>query len=272
MPELPEVETIVRELKKELPGLKIAAIKDHYQPIIKSDLALFKKKLLGQKVTDIDRHGKYIFLILSNKYIIAVHLRMTGQLFWAEKTAAIDKHTHLELLFSGHNKKLLYRDIRKFGGLTLLSAQEYPTYLENKKVAPDALKISLAEFKKNIGKKTGKLKAVLLDQTIIAGLGNIYVDEVLIREKLSPELDVKKLTSEQITNLLKTIKQVLKAAIVKKGTTFSDYLTANGKKGGFQLKLRAYQQDGKPCFHCGTLIKKTRVAGRGTHYCPNCQK
>lgn len=272
MPELPEVETIVRELKKELPAHKITGIKNHYSPIIKSDVNLLKKKVIGHKIIKINRHGKYIFLLIDNNYTVVIHLRMTGQLFWAAKEAPIDKHTHLEFFFANKKKKLLYRDIRKFGGFTLLTEKEYTEYIKNKKIAEDALKISLPEFKKNLCRKKGVIKAVLLDQSIIAGLGNIYVDEVLIREKLSPHFDSQKLTEDQVSSLLKTIKQVLKAAILKKGTTFSDYITANGKKGEFQLKLKAYQQQGKPCCHCGTLIEKTKVAGRGTHFCPNCQK
>jgi formamidopyrimidine-DNA glycosylase len=197
---------------------------------------------------------------------------MTGQLFITEKTSQIDKHTHLELFFSAAKHKIIYRDIRKFGGFELIDTKDIPRYLSSRRLAPDALEISFKEFYGKLKNKNKGIKATLLDQTTIAGLGNIYVDEVLIREKISPNRTAGNITEKKAVSLLKTIKKVLKAAILKKGTSFSDYVNSYGEKGKFQLALKAYQQKGKPCMHCQTAIKKTKVAGRGTYYCPACQK
>jgi formamidopyrimidine-DNA glycosylase len=272
MPELPEVETVVRGLKKEVINKKITRVTSSYQKIVKQSFSSFKKALAGQKISSISRHGKYSFLSLNNKKTIIVHLRMTGQLFITPTTQKKDKHTHLEIFFGSNKHKLIYRDIRKFGRFELIDTDKINTYLKEKKLGPDALTIKLNDFQDNLQKKNLILKAALLDQSVIAGLGNIYVDEVLIREKLSPLKMTQTLKPLKVKTMLSTIKKVLKEAILKKGTSYSDYVNSYGEKGKFQLHLRAYQQHGQPCYHCGTLINKMKTAGRGTHYCPKCQK
>jgi len=272
MPELPEVETIIRGLKEQFLNKTIHNIKLYYPNIVKSNHQHFIKTLNNSLVTAIERQGKYIFIVLNNNYTIVIHLRMTGQLFLVDKIAKKDKHTHLEIFIKHSKKKVIYRDIRKFGRFELIKSSEKQTYINSRKLATDALLITPQEFANNLQKKKKNIKATLLDQTAIAGLGNIYVDEVLFREKLSPLIIASSLTSMQQRLLLKTIKKVLRSAILKKGTTFSDYITSYGEKGKFQLSLKAYQRKDQPCTYCGTLIAKTKVAGRGTYYCPKCQK
>jgi len=272
MPELPEVETVVRGLKKEIIDHRITKIRCDHKRIISSGFIQFKNELTGNKAKKIIRHGKYIFLLLNTNKMVVVHLRMTGQLYLIDNEQKIDKHTHLEIYFKGLPHKLIYRDVRKFGGFELTAGQDIQGYIRKKKLAPDALSITDNIFVNNVCKKNKNIKAVLLDQHIIAGLGNIYVDEVLIRAKVSPKRSGNKLKKKELGVLLKTIKVVLKEAVLKKGTSFSDYVNTYGKKGKFQLVLKAYQQDGKPCYHCGTVIVKEKIAGRGTHFCPKCQK
>jgi|APSaa5957512622_1039677.scaffolds.fasta_scaffold26774_2 formamidopyrimidine-DNA glycosylase len=269
MPELPEVETIVRGLAPKIEGQKIRDLKIYYPKIVRENPAIFQKKVLQQKIEKIWRYGKYIFLDLDNDYTIGLHLRMTGQLIWVERVYPADKHTHLELYFDTF--KLIYRDVRKFGRFELIQTKQVLEYIKQKKLATDALEITEVEFSKNLTRKKTYLKAALLDQTIIAGLGNIYVDETLMREKLSPKFPVAKLSQSQIRSLLKTAKQVLKEAILSKGTSIVDYVTSDGSTGNFQVKLRAYKQSGQPCYHCGTLIVREKIAGRGTYFCPKCQ-
>jgi len=271
MPELPEVETVVRGLKEQALGKQINKVILIYTRIVKTDPDIFIKVLKNNTIRDILRHGKYIFIELDDQKMVVIHLRMTGQLFLAELSRQKDKHTHLEIILKDSSSKIVYRDVRKFGRFELINKKEKAGYIASRKIADDALKISLTEFSNNLRNKQRSLKALLLDQSVIAGLGNIYVDEVLIREKLSPLTKASELSQQQLKHLLGTIKIILKQAIAKKGTTFSDYVTSYGSKGKFQLSLKAYQCEGKPCSHCGTLICKTRVAGRGTYYCPHCQ-
>jgi formamidopyrimidine-DNA glycosylase len=271
MPELPEVETVVIGLREQVLGKQISNVIVNYKPIVRSDLPYFKQTLKDNKIAAIHRHGKYIFMELKDQKLVVIHLRMTGQLFLADDSDKRDKHTHLEILLKDSKKKIVYRDIRKFGRFELIDKKDLENYITSRKLAQDALSISFDQFYSNIKNKSKGLKALLLDQTIIAGLGNIYVDEVLIREKLSPLTRPADLDKAKIKNLLVTIKKVLKKAILKKGTTFSDYVTSYGSKGKFQLSLKAYKCDGKPCPHCGSVICKTRVAGRGTYFCPECQ-
>lgn len=272
MPELPEVESIIRQLRKTVPAQSIKKVVGHYKPIVKAPWRTFVAALAGQRIETFSRHGKYMFWQLSSGTTLVVHLRMTGQVMVVARDHSGDAHTHLEIFFANSPQKLIYRDVRKFGHFELIPTPSIPEYLRARKLAPDALVITPAELYQQLQrKKTARLKAALLDQRVIAGLGNIYVDEVLIREKRSPQLPAVQLTAVQVKRLLKTIHKVLAEAIAACGTTLSDYIYGYKLAGEFQLQLRAYGQTGKPCYRCGTKIRKTTIAGRGTHYCPKCQ-
>lgn len=272
MPELPEVETIIRGLKQQILNLIIVDVKIYYKPMIKPSAIILRKTLVAASIINILRHGKYMFLSLSNQMTLVWHLRMTGQLLVVEKNKAIDKHTHIEIIFKDHDKKLIYRDIRKFGTCEIIKTSSIKEYIENHHLGQDSLEIDYNSFKSLIKKKKKPIKSILLDQTVLAGIGNIYADEILIRASVFPLKHGYKLKDNEIQAIFKEIKPTLQAAIIKKGTSFSDYINSIGQKGKFQLHLRAYQQQGKPCFRCKSIIKKIKVGGRGTYYCPNCQK
>ena len=264
MPELPEVETIVRGLRERILGQRILTVEIYYSKIIINGSNFFFKNVSQQVVFDITRLGKYIFIHLQNHKIIVLHLRMTGQLFFTHKKDN-DKHVHLEFRFKSLTQTLVYRDVRKFGRFELIGQKEYENYVLKKGLAQDALQMDEDTLFKNLSKKKKCLKASLLDQKVIAGLGNIYVDEVLHKERLSPLAKSCDLTKEEVGSLLATIKNVLQQAILAQGTTFSDYVTASGIKGRYQLELEVYKQEGKPCCRCQTSICKIKVAGRGTY-------
>ncbi|HMB00086.1 MAG TPA: bifunctional DNA-formamidopyrimidine glycosylase/DNA-(apurinic or apyrimidinic site) lyase [Spirochaetota bacterium] len=271
MPELPEVQTIVNGMRKEIINTSIKKITVFYSKVIKGSVKYFKQHTENNRITALKRHGKYIFIELANAYTIIVHLRMTGQLFTAPLEYQPDKHTHLEIILNNSKQKIVYRDTRIFGRFELIPGCDKKAYIKVKKLAPDALTMTSVTFRKKLENRKKNIKACLLDQSVIAGLGNIYTDEVLLQEKIDPYFPAGRLDSDRVKGLLKTIKKTLKKAIAAQGTTVSDYVNSYGAHGTFQLKLRAYKQKDNPCPHCRTPIQKTKLAGRGTYYCPQCQ-
>ncbi|MCP4051271.1 MAG: bifunctional DNA-formamidopyrimidine glycosylase/DNA-(apurinic or apyrimidinic site) lyase [bacterium] len=272
MPELPEVETIIKGLKKNILSKTISKVNCLYYPIVKKDINEFINTVTNQSIKNISRHGKYIFVWLSNGKTIVIHLRMTGQLFFSSKNSTIDKHTHMEIYFSNSDTRITYRDIRKFGRFEIIKSSMYDNFIKTRCLAPDALSIDIDAFHNNITRKKGSIKAAILNQSVVAGIGNIYADEILNMSHISPKHSTRDLTKKQIAVLLKNIKYILKKAISKNGTTFSDYISSDGTKGSYQFELRAYMQENRPCKNCPGSIIKDKVAGRGTYYCPGCQK
>lgn len=270
MPELPEVETIKRSLEKHLINKEIENINIFYRRIIKNSISQFKKACLKVKIQALERHGKYLFFSLAGGKSIVCHLRMTGQLLLKKKEEKPDKHTHLEFYFKGARNKLMYRDVRKFGTWEILLGSK-EEYIIKKKLGPDGLVLKFPGFLEKIRKYNKCIKAVLLDQQFIAGIGNIYADEILFRAGIRPDRETNRINEKEIQALFKTIKPALLSAIQKKGTSISDYINGQGKKGKFQLELKVYQRGGESCCECNSRIKKIRTAGRGTHFCPHCQ-
>jgi formamidopyrimidine-DNA glycosylase len=208
--------------------------------------------------------------VLDRGEVLALHLRMTGQFLLTPRAQPPDKHTHLELFLSDRRRKIVFRDVRKFGRLKLLEGSA-TRFIEEKKLGVDALQISTEQLHALFQKTSRSIKAVLLDQRVLAGLGNIYTDEVLFREGISPLRKASSLSYEQVASLRRTVRTVLRAAIRGKGTTISDYVDARGRSGTFQNSLLVYSRFGLPCPRCGTKIVRTQVAGRGTYSCPKCQ-
>jgi len=272
MPELPEVETIARGLKSSLPGIRIIDLTCHCGSALAQDAETFRSRLTGRRFTEVRRHGKYLFLMLDGGLALAVHLRMTGQLYLASSKQGRDKHVHLEFFLDNNARRLVYRDVRKFGGFLLLNGTTPREFLAAKDLGPDALQVRPEELLHACRRTRRQLKAVLLDQRVLAGLGNIYTDEVLHRAGLSPLLPAGELTAEEAGELAKTIRRVLLEAIRRKGTTLSDYRDAEQNRGGFQSFLLVYGRRGEACLRCGGSIHKIRVAGRGTYFCPHCQR
>jgi len=263
MPELPEVETIVRGLNKSCLHKKIKKVTVSCPVIVRPRNGL--SALTGKSFTDIDRHGKYIKITAQKGLRLVVHLRMTGQLFLA-KNYKPDRHVHIIIEFAGTAEKLYYRDIRKFGRWIIVPPNKnFADYIN---AGTDALSISQKDFDALVIKYGAKaLKVFLLDQTILAGVGNIYADETAFVLGVDPHTPVKKIDSRK---LLAAVVAVLKLGIKNKGTSVSDYITSTGARGNFQNLLNVYKQ--KNCRKCGALIKRVKLAGRTTHICPRCQK
>lgn len=287
MPELPEVETVVRDLRPHLVGRTIVGARVKWARTIATPSAReFARQIRGHTITKITRRGKYLVFHLSprkgvqplhrpqgqvlnapTKYLLA-HLRMTGG-FYVEKIGEPrDKHMHVCLeLNNGH--ELRFRDTRKFGRLWLVDDPDTITG----KLGPEAPDVSLREFHTLFAKRRGYLKPMLLDQTFLAGLGNIYADESLWYARLHPLRAAESLTRTERGRLHRAIRRVLTRAIAVGGTSIDVmYKRVNGASGGFQDSLRAFDREERPCRRCGTLIVKTVVAQRGTHFCPTCQK
>ena len=270
MPELPEVENLARGLAAQVLGLTIEDLRCHFSAVVAPDPDCFAEAVRGRRFENLRRHGKYLFFLLSGDVVLALHLRMTGQLLLVPRVQSVDKHTHLELFLENREMKIAYRDVRKFGRLKLLEGT-VEEFIKEKKLGPDALGISSLQLHRVL-QKTGRcIKAALLDQTVVAGLGNIYTDEILFRAQISPLKQASALDSERTASLFRTAQKVLRSAIRRKGTTISDYVDSRGEKGSFQNALLVYGREGRPCSRCGTPIVKTRVAGRGTYFCPSCQ-
>jgi len=290
MPELPEVETIRRDLAACLVGRSFQTIKIISAPTVKNSAAFFKSHLGGRKITTIGRRGKLLIFSVSSRketWYLLVHLKMTGQLIYQNKKIKLagghslkneketdlpNKYTRVFFRFKGDGI-LFFNDLRRFGYIKIVSAPELEKVLrDNYGPEPLTKEFTIASLKNIfVGKKT-KLKALLLNQKLIAGLGNIYVDESLFAARLNPTRSAGSLKSAEIKKLYLAINRTLKEALKYRGTTFNNYVDSRGRKGNFSRLLRVYGRHGQKCFNCGRPIIKKKIAGRGTHYCSYCQK
>lgn len=276
MPELPEVETIKRDLKEKVVGKTIKEIEIVAPQLVKKPtLQQFILGLVGETITILERRGKYLLFSLASGKILVIHLRMTGQLVYCSVDTPMEKH--LCLIFSlfdkekNQNMHLRYMDIRRFGFFALLEPGEKLSGLEKLGPEPFSSDFTVEYLGKCLLKRNVKIKTLLLDQSIVAGIGNIYADETLFRAGIHPERVGSSLTKEEIAKLHHFIPQVLKESIEKRGTTFSDYRDGLGKKGGFQNHLQVYGQAGEECPNCGNIIEKIKISGRSSCFCPYCQ-
>lgn len=274
MPELPEVETVRKSLESVLIGKKI--LKGHvtYQGLLKNiDKDAFLAVLQNKIIRQIRRRGKYLLFMLSDEWTLVFHLRMTGQLIFCEKERAISKHTHVRLELDG-KKELRFADIRKFGMIYL----EKSGLIHNLKglaaLGPEPLEedFTIHYLKERLKGKKGSIKSFLLDQGQIAGIGNIYADEILFKAGLNPEKEGLSLSNEEISKLYVAVRYCLQKGIDNRGTSFRDYVDGRGEKGNMQEELQVYGRGGLPCKLCGDTLIKTRTAGRGTVFCPTCQR
>lgn len=270
MPELPEVETIRRDLQGSIKGEIISSVKIMEPRSVKNNPDLLKKMLSKSRIIDVGRKGKLLILELSSGYFLLVRLGMTGQLIYNPEYAAT-KHTRVEIVFKD-GSKLFFNDIRKFGYVFLASKEEKDSITKRIGIDPPDKRFDLDHFKKLIGNKKGTLKAFLLDQKYVSGIGNIYADEICFDSKIRPDRDITNLNDRDIKILYNSIIRILDHAIKNRGTTFSDYVDASGKKGGFSRYLKVYGKEKDDCARCKTRsIKKTRIAGRSTRFCELCQ-
>jgi formamidopyrimidine-DNA glycosylase len=263
VPELPEVETITRALAPRLRGRRIVSAEFRCLRVLHGDPDKTAESLAGRKVLAVRRHGKFIEMQLDGGHSFVVHLGMTGKLLM---NAAPGRHTHAILTLD--RGALLYDDSRQFGRLELSAG--LPARV--RKLGPEPLEVTLDDFAVRVlGHKT-KIKALLLNQRFLRGIGNIYADEALFRAGIHPLAIARRLRRDRLKKLHAAILKVLGEAIDAGGSSVSDYVDVDGRQGSFQVRHNVYQKTGKPCPRCGTPIRKILVTQRGTHFCPRCQK
>lgn len=262
MPELPEVETVVRSLAPLLPGRKILHAEFNSKFVTPGDRRSLAKRIEGLAIHSIRRHGKFILIEL-DRGMLSVHLGMTGKLLFDGS-----RGPHSYGIFELDRGVLIYDDPRQFGRIEW--SEEVPERIA--RLGPEPLAISLEDFTRELRRRKGRLKALLLNQRFLRGLGNIYADEALFRAGLHPLASASRLSKHRIARLHQSIRETLTLAIEHRGSSISDYVDAAGERGWFQLMHQVYGREGEPCRVCGTPIKKTLVAQRGTHYCPRCQR
>ncbi|SFB17209.1 MULTISPECIES: DNA-formamidopyrimidine glycosylase [unclassified Bacillus (in: firmicutes)] len=272
MPELPEVETVRKTLKALVTDKTIESVTVKWPKMIKRDVDQFVDALKGQTIIDVRRRGKFLILD-TDDFALVSHLRMEGKYGVYPKDEAMDKHTHVIFHFTD-GMELRYKDVRKFGTMHLYLKGEEFLSPPLDQLGPEPLtdEFLAEELSLKLKKTTRSIKATLLDQTTLVGLGNIYVDEALFRAGIHPERAANSLTEKEIEVLHKEIKATLGEAVEKGGSTIRSYVNSQGQIGMFQLELFVYGRKGEPCKKCGNSLEKKVVAGRGTHFCPNCQR
>ena len=273
MPELPEVETIRRDLNKELKGRKIIRLKFYdWAKMLKPSPEALARAIKGKRIRDIGRRAKLLLIHLDGQgTTVAIHLKLTGQLFIRKTPDPPDKFTHV-ILELDKGGELRFNDMRKFGFMKVIENRaELDKLLSEFGPEPFTKEFTLETVKKIITKSSRAIKTVIMDQAKISGVGNIYADEALWRAKIHPEKRAEKLTEKELKNLYDSILLVLAQGIEDRGTSVDQYLDIYARDGKHAKNLKVFRLNGEPCPRCGTIIKKIRVGGRGTHYCPKCQ-
>lgn len=274
MPELPEVETVKQTLKRLVQNKTIQNVEVFWPNIIKlpEDVEEFKINLQEQTILDIHRKGKFLLFEL-NDYILISHLRMEGKYSVHANGEPVKKHTHVIFIFTD-GEELRYNDVRKFGTMHIVNKGAELTQKPLNQLGPDPFDAAFTfdYFYKKLHKTDRVIKSVLLDQTIVAGLGNIYVDETLFQARVNPLKKANKLTRKEVKAIQEEAKTILQHAIELGGTTIRSYVNSSGEMGMFQKTLYVYGQENNPCKNCGKPIVKMKIGGRGTHMCMNCQK
>ena len=272
MPELPEVETIVRDLRQSLIGRVLGRTRAIRKDIIHGAAEPIEQVLPGRRIENITRRAKRIVFELDGPTRMVVHLGMSGRLLLMPTRRAVAKHTHLRIAIRGVGLELRFVDPRRFGGVWLVSEKEGPTVGRVLgPLGPEPLDLSPARFARLLRRRR-QIKALLLDQRMIAGMGNIYCDEALHGAQVHPVTAAETLNDSEAKRLLRVIKSTLNKAIRLNGSTMMDYRRANGDPGSFQNYHRVYQRAGQPCKKCGTQIERITVAGRSSFFCPACQR
>ena len=275
MPELPEVETVARDLRRHLlpegggPGPEIVGARVSWARTLRDgDEAGFTVGVTGRRIETVGRRGKQLVIELSGGAFLTVHLKMTGQLFVVPASLPRDPYERFALELAD-GRELRFRDIRKFGRLGLYSADDDPFDA----TGPEPLdpRFTLREFRARVRGRRARLKTLLVDQAFIAGVGNIYADEALWRARVHPLRPAGELSEDEVRRVHRGVRAALRAGIARRGATLRDYRTPDGGSGAMQDEFRVYGRGGEPCERCGTPIDKIRVAGRGTWYCPGCQ-
>jgi formamidopyrimidine-DNA glycosylase len=272
VPELPEVETVVRDLRPLLSGRRLAAVRVSKHALRRPWSKAWAPLLVGRRVEEVRRRGKWIVLALDGGSALVFHLGMTGQLTVVDAAEPAAAHTHLVIGLDG-GRQLRFRDVRRFGSATLFpDGAALLRFFEQAGLGPEPFDLDPAAWRAALGGTDRCVKAVLLDQQVVAGVGNIYADESLFEAKLHPARLASGLSAAEAHRLRKAVSTVLARAIERRGSSIRDYVGGSGQRGGYQDEFRAYKRTGRPCPRCGTPIQALRLAGRSTHYCPKCQR
>jgi len=289
MPELPEVETIVRDLRKEVLHRTFIDIWTDAKGIIKKDtFDSFKKKLIGKEIIGVRRRSKNILIDLSDNYILLIHQKIAGHLLFGkwklekgkwisekEGPLLIDPiNNYIHVVFVLDNKKqLALSDARKFAKVELWKKDELESSKEFLALGPEPLEkdFTFDKFEKLFEKKRGRIKQVLMDQNFISGIGNIYASEILFESRIHPEEEIKNLNNGDLKRIYSATRKILEKSIELKGDSFSDFRTLYGEKGGAQDMNKVYQKEGQPCPKCGGVVKRIKQGGRSSFFCPKCQ-
>lgn len=273
MPELPEVETIKRTLTPCLREQKIARVEVYNPGVIAAPgPEAFDRLLTGRIITGLDRRGKYLLVHLSGEYCLVVHLRMTGRLFFIAGTAPLAPHTHVVFTLAG-GSSLRFVDTRRFGRLYLVGEAEVEKLPGLRDLGPEPLDPSFdaRALAAILAGRRRPVKQVLLDQRLVAGIGNIYADEMLFAAGIDPRRPAASLSQEEVTRLRGAMQRVLEQGIANRGTSIRDYVDGSGRQGRNQEYLQVYGRTGRPCPRCGQPLERVRLGGRSTHFCPCCQ-
>jgi formamidopyrimidine-DNA glycosylase len=280
MPELPEVETVARGLQKTILGRKILSVALGKTDFIDDPVAL-EQQLPGRRIESVERYGKFMMLRLSlpepsgnhsgakeDSASLLVHLGMTGNLASKAASEPHEKHTHVWMMLDD-GRELRYTDPRRFGRMAYLAGDAIPEEL--RRFGADPLLVSAADFVKAFTSRRSRIKSLLLDQSVLRGVGNIYADESLWRAKIHPAKVAASVSADKLKTLRRVLLEILRKAIVLGGSTIADFQDGDGEPGEYQKHHRAYGREGHPCYRCGAIIRRTIVAGRSSYYCPKCQ-
>jgi formamidopyrimidine-DNA glycosylase len=273
MPELPEVETIVRSLGPAVRGRIIDRVELIFKPLLRRAAKGGLSTLRGTRIAGVRRRGKMILIECEGGPTLVFHLKMTGQMVLFPKGAeAPDKHTRLVMKFRDRGPDLRFRDVRKFGFLLCVSGSPESRCAELSCLGPEPLTLAREDFGRIVRARKGRIKSLLLDQTAVAGIGNIYADEILFDARIHPQTTAAALSESEADRLWESTRKILNLAIEAKGSSLSDYVDAEGKPGSFQFFHKVYDREGQPCVLCGHPIKRIVVGGRGTYFCARCQR
>jgi formamidopyrimidine-DNA glycosylase len=274
MPELPEVETVLRGLGARALGRRVTTVDVRHPGVIAGSVEDFSRTIEGRVIRALLRKGKALAIKLAandgapDRYLL-VRLGMTGQLTLHLSGAPLEPHTHLRLALGGGREELRYRDPRRFGRLRCCTREELEAVFAG--LGPDAQQITLDEFLHAMRGRRGAIKSWLMNQQILAGLGNIYADEALFAARIHPLAQPARVPTHKARQLYRAVRKVLDHAVALQGTSFRDYIDIEGRPGNFLPRLRVYQRTGEPCRRCKTKIRRVVIAGRSSHLCPQCQ-
>jgi formamidopyrimidine-DNA glycosylase len=275
MPELPEVETVLRGLRKSALGRRIAQVEVGHPGVIVGEPASFAERVEGRSIARLRRKGKVLVAELAgggaaDLVCLVIRLGMTGQVTVQACNSPLEPHTHVRMRFEGEPQELRFRDVRRFGRLRCLTREELEALLRS--LGPDARHVTEKEFSLAMRARRSAVKSWLMNQQMLAGLGNIYADEALFRARIHPLAQPERISPPAARRLYKAVQTILKNAIELQGTSLRDYIDIEGRPGNYRQRLRVYQKTGTPCPRCRSPIARMVIAGRSSHFCPRCQR